>query len=292
VRLGGVLFKSEDIEGLEALVPTLDRYGLSAIPAPDSIDEMSDEEVFAFGARARELGLVIGESMLRCNLMAADEGVRELHVQRTRDRLAKANVMGCVCVFIGVGSVRQSDGFNAPDPYMFGAEGMKEFADVVRRVLDTAPDGATKLAVEPTNRSFFSKPDAMAELVTMVDHPRLAVHLDLANLVSQENYFANSALIEEAFSRLSPFTVSAHLKDISWDPSFYSLKLDEVEIGKGVVDYPSYLTRLDGLDPDLTCYCEHLETEEEYARNFATLHGLAGGIGHPFVGRDAAARQL
>jgi hypothetical protein len=63
------------------------------------------------------------------------------------------------------------------------------------------------------------------------------------------------------------------------------MKFDEVLIGDGVLDYSTLLRHLDRLDPDLTCFCEHLHSEGLYAVNFARLHHLAESVGTRFLRR-------
>ena len=80
--------------------------------------------------------------------------------------------------------------------------------------------------------------------------------------------------------------ISVHLKGIQWDYSHMFLKWDEVDIGDGVMDYDTYLKKLAALDPDIPCYCEHMETEKDYALNFARLHHIAKKNGLEFKARN------
>ena len=64
MRLGG-FFRTDRAQDLPSLCDRLDVYGLSAIPAPARLAEMSPAECAAFGERARELGLVVGEATAR-----------------------------------------------------------------------------------------------------------------------------------------------------------------------------------------------------------------------------------
>lgn len=53
MRLGGY-FVAEKMDELEALCEKLDIYGISAIPAPNRLAEMSPDECYAFGQQARQ----------------------------------------------------------------------------------------------------------------------------------------------------------------------------------------------------------------------------------------------
>ena len=68
----GGFFGAERLADLEPLCEKLDIYGLSAIGAPRRILEMDLEECEAYGARARELGLVVGEIGMWASLMTRD----------------------------------------------------------------------------------------------------------------------------------------------------------------------------------------------------------------------------
>ena len=76
-----------------------------------------------------------------------------------------------------------------------------------------------------------------------------------------------------------------HFKDVLWDWSHMLLRLDEVLIGDGVLDYETYLRRLLELDGEVICFCEHLPGEAEYAENFSRLHRLARDLGFEFERR-------
>jgi hypothetical protein len=60
------------------------------------------------------------------------------------------------------------------------------------------------------------------------------------------------------------------------------LKYDEVAIGDGVMDYDTYLKKISGLDPDMTCYLEHMAEEKDYAMSIARLHSMADSLGLRF----------
>jgi sugar phosphate isomerase/epimerase len=169
---------------------------------------------------------------------------------------------------------------------MFTHECRAEFREVVLRVLDGLDADGTKLLIEPWNTSFFYRPRDILAFLESVDHPRLGVHLDQMNMVDQDTFYRSTELIDETFDLLAPYAGSVHFKDIAWDSTHMFLKFDEVLIGDGVLDYRTYLSRLFALDRELTCYCEHLRDETEYATNFERLHLLAGELGFAFRRRN------
>jgi len=83
VRLGG-FYAAQSVAELEPLCEELDRHGLSAIPAPNRLVEMPDEECAAFGEEAQRLGLVVGETGMWENLMTAAPALRASRASTTR----------------------------------------------------------------------------------------------------------------------------------------------------------------------------------------------------------------
>jgi sugar phosphate isomerase/epimerase len=285
VRLGG-WYSAERAEDLENLCQMLDRHGLSAIPAPNRIAEMPDDECVAFGETARELGLVIGEAGMWENLMTANPAARTARIERIRTLLRKAELMGCRCVISLVGSGHPSDSMLAPDRTMLTADGQRAFREVALRIVDGLDLARTCYAIEPWRTSFFYRPEDIAAFLDDVGHPNVRLHLDLVNMVGRRDYFETAGLAERTFALLSDRIVAAHLKDLRWDHDYMALKWDEVLVGDGVMDYEAYLGGLAAMDPDLPCFCEHLATEAAYGENFSRLHRVADGIGARFLPRD------
>jgi sugar phosphate isomerase/epimerase len=281
MRLGG-FYAAERAEELEPLCERLDRHGLSAIPAPNRLADMRDDDCVAFGEAARARDLVIGEAGMWDNLLSPDPARRADRIERVRTLLRKADLMGCRCVVSLVGSPDPSDAPLAPHPMLLTKEGADAFREIVLRILDGMELGRTRYAIEPWRTSFFFEPESIAEFLASVDHPAVALHLDLVNMVGRRDYFDTAGLAERTFGLLSDRIVGAHLKDLRWDPEYMALRWDEVLVGDGVMEYPALLRGLEALDPDLPCFCEHLPTEAAYAENFARLHRVAASAGLRF----------
>jgi len=290
MRLGG-FFGAEDIKHLDGLCASLDANGLSAIQAPGAMTKMSDEQCAEFGEKARKLGMVVGEAGMWENLMTSDRDVQHRRIETVRTMLCKADVMGCHCVVTLIGTKDASDSGIAPHPYMYTEECKREFREIVLRILDGLDLKTTKYIIEPWHNTFFYQPEDIRAFIDRVGHPSFGLHLDQMNLVSQESYYKTTQLINKTFDLLADKVASVHLKDIRCDYRHMFLKLDEVYIGDGVMDYDTYLKRLSRLPADIPCYCEHMAKESEYVLNFERLHALAVKAGVKFLRRGETAEN-
>lgn len=284
MRLGG-FFGANTAAELEPLCEKLDCYGLSAIPAPWKITEMPDDDCIAFGERARELGIVVGEAGIWENLMTPDADLQFRRIEKAREVIRNADLMGCRCVVSLIGTKDPSDHPLAPHPFMFTDACKAEFREIVLRILDGFELNSVRYAIEPWHNTFFYKPEEAREFIDSVGHPAFGLHLDQMNMVSQHDYFNTTALINTTFDLLADKVWSVHLKDIRCDYKHLFLKWDEVYIGDGVMDYDTYLKRLAKLPPDTSCFCEHMAEERDYAVNFARLQRLAEKVGVQFLTR-------
>ena len=282
MRLGGHLFWVESADEIEPLCEKLDCYGLSTIPAAL---EGSDEECDQFGETARKLGLVVGEAGFWDNLMTPDKELQNSRIEAARGMLKKAEIAGCRCFVTLVGTRDRSDYSLAPHPYMYTDKCTSEFREVVLRILDGVELEKTGFGIEPWHNTFFYQPEEIREFIDSVGHPRFGLHLDLMNMVNQQNFYHTTELINKTFELLADRVWSVHLKDIQYDNTHMFLKWDEVLIGEGVIDYATYLSKIAELPEDTPCFCEHIELETEHALNFARLHHLASKAGVHFKRR-------
>jgi sugar phosphate isomerase/epimerase len=286
MRLGCTLLAPQSIPEMKGLVEKLDCYGLSAILAPKLLAEFTEDEAIEFGKAARSLGLVIGEAGYWENLLTEDADVRVSRIERLRRILRNADLMGCRSTNTLVGTKHPSDRPLFPHAYNFTKDCRDEFREVVLRVLDGLELENTKYGIEPWFTTFFYQPEDIREFIDSVDHPRFGVHLDQANMISHAYFYRTSELIEKTFGLLADKAVSVHIKDLQWEGAHFGLRWNEVYIGEGTMDLVTYLRKIDSLDPDMTCYCEHFPEERDYAVNFARLHQIAERAGTSFLRRS------
>ena len=267
------------LDDFDDITPQLDRYGLSAIGATWALWDRSLDECAAFGERARELGIMVGEASFNDNLMVADQALTDQRINDVRRGLRNADAMQCRTLHILPGTKDPNGGMLTPHPVMFTDAYKAELREVVLRIMDGLDLQHTRFLIEPFNHSFFYQPEDIREFFDSVDHPRVGFQMDVVNMIAMDTYFDTTSLIHRTFDLLGDFVYSAHVKDMQWDHGHLTLKWDEVLIGEGTLDLATYLRRLDELDPDTPCYCEHLPDEASYAYNFAKVHEVAEEVG-------------
>jgi sugar phosphate isomerase/epimerase len=244
---------------------------------------IDDDECVAFGQRAVELDLVIGEALMDQNLLTRDLELREERVQLTRTMLHKADLMGCRCVVTLVGTQHPSDFSLAPWPGMDSDEARDTYREIILRILDDVELDRARLVTEPWCNTFYYQPEAIRAFIDTVDDPRYGVHLDLMNMVTRDSYYETGELARRTLDCLGDVVASVHFKDILWDENHLFLKLDEVPVGDGVLDYESILPELfRRLSKGTTGFCEGFREEGPFEVSFGQLHAVAQRRGLSF----------
>ena len=283
----GACYSANTFDELEPLCEKLDAHGLSAVGAPERFWEWSDDECIRFGEKARSLDIHIGEIGFWENLLDTDADAVTRRIETIRMILRKADKMGVNCVMTLVGSRDIEHGALSPHPFNFTVEAKKQFREVCLRIVDGLELNHTLYAIEPWNNTFFQDPRLIREFLDAVDDPRVKLHLDQTNLITQQTYYHTTDLVNLTFDLLAPDVASVHAKDLYWVPGYFFLKFDEVSVGDGVMDYETFLKRIDrDLPPDMTVFTEHWRTDEEYVTAIGRLHTAADQAGVRFLRRN------
>ena len=230
--------------------------------------------------------VVIAEVGIWRNLVARDAAVRKTNRDFALEKLAVADAVGARCAVTFIGSYAAGSG-HGPSPDNFGDEAFDDAVGAVRYLVDTVKPKRTKFALELMQSSLPDSVDMCLKLIRAVDRPAFAAHVDPVNLVmTPRTYYDTGALLREIFAKLGPLIVSCHAKDIVLHDQA-ALHLDETMIGKGMLDYRTYLRELDGLGRDVPLMLEHLP-DSDYAIARDAVYRIGDEIGVPFVGRKGA----
>lgn len=276
MRLGAALSKT--YHDPEAWATELRREGYTAAVWPLG-DEAGEEEIRAYAAAAAKAGVLLAEVGAWSNPIGPDERARKEAIEFCRRRLALADRIGALCCVNIAGS--RGEKWDGPHPENLTRETFDLIVESVRAIIDAAKPTRTYYTLEPMPWVYPHTVESYLALISAVDRPRFAVHLDPVNLVwSPERFYANGALIQDCFARLGPYIKSCHAKDIVLREEL-TVHLEEVRPGLGGLDYRAYLAAIARMDPDLPLIIEHLPAGEDYAAAAGHIRAVAEEMGVP-----------
>ena len=252
-------------------------YRAAYCPPCDINDTTRQKEIAAaFGKE----DVALAEIGIWRNLITPDVEVRRRNLDYACDCLALADAIGVACAVSYIGSFEPGTEY-APHPKNLGDEAFDAAVETARTIIDTVKPKRARFALEMMQYALPDSVDNYLDLIRAIDRPAFAAHLDPVNLVMMpRTYFDTGALIRECFEKLGPYIVSCHAKDILLHDRA-ALHLDEVMIGDGVLDYPTYLRELEKLDADVPLMLEHLDASE-YAVARDRITAIAQPLGISF----------
>ena len=275
MRLGG-----HDVERQadpERWVAGLRRLGYSAAPCPVEADAPDDLRR-AYVEAAKRADIVIAEVGAWSNPLDPDETKRTEAIRHNQRQLALADEMGACCC-VNVSGSRGAERWAGPHPDNLTQDTFDLIVETTREIIDAVNPTRTFYTLETMPWMYPDSADSYLRLIEAIDRERFAVHLDPVNLISSpQRYFANADLLRECFRKLGPHVKCCHAKDITLADKL-TVHLDEVRPGLGALDYRTFLTELDRLDPDVPLMIEHLSTPGEYAAAAAHIRKVAGEVG-------------
>ena len=228
-------------------------------------------------------GVMIAEIGIWRNLVTRDEATRRKHRDYAAECLAIADEVGAKCAVSYIGSYAPGSDYG-PDPHNLTDEAFDDAVEAARAIIDTVKPRRAKFALEMEQYSLPDSVDCYVKLIKAVDRPAFAAHVDPVNLIlTPRQYWGNAALMREIFAKLGAWIVSCHAKDIILHHQA-ALHFDEIIVGKGVLDYQTFLTEVDRLPADVPLMLEHLDGAE-YATARDRIFAVGDEIGIGFTGR-------
>jgi sugar phosphate isomerase/epimerase len=276
MRLGG--YVKAPYDGPEQWAREVVRLGFRATPSP--IDYRADEiTVAAYREAASKADIVIAEVGAWGNPLSQDDAVRKEAIAYAQRQLELADRIDArVCVNITGSRSSQWDG---PHPDNFSDDTFALIVDSVREIIDGAKPTRSYYALETMPWAFPDSADSYLRLIRAIDRPRLAVHFDPVNMISSPRaFYRNGDMIRDFVAKLGPYVRNGHAKDIAIGGKL-TVHLSETIPGTGQLDYATFLTELNKLDPDLTLIIEHLDGEEDYVQAYAYIKSVADKLNVP-----------
>ncbi len=277
VRLGAPLPKTFDSP--DGWIALLRERGFRTAYWPLA-DDAPGDEVDAYAAAAAAAGISIAEvGAWHANPLSPDSSERAAALERCKSQLALADRIDARCCVNVAGS--RSSVWDGPHPENLSGDTFALIVDSVREILDSVQPQRTYYALEPMPFTLPDSPDSYLELMTAIDRPRFAVHLDPVNMInSPAKFYDNAGFLRECFDKLGPHIRVVHAKDITLSREL-TLHLPEVRPGLGGLDYRAFLTQMQRIDPDTPFLVEHLPSDEEYVAAVAHVRAVAAELDLP-----------
>jgi sugar phosphate isomerase/epimerase len=276
IRLGGPIFlKSEDPR---ELAREHRRLGYSAAYCPSAKAEDTAQVRAIEKAFAAE-NVVIAEVGAWCNMLDPDSEKRRKNLDYVIQRMALADVVGARCCVDYSGSFSPTIPWG-PDPRNLSTEFLDATVENCRKIIDAIKPARSVFTIEMMGWNLPDSPDAYLDLIKAVDRKKFAVHMDVCNGInSPRKFYANAKFIIECFTKLGPWIVSCHAKDLAWIPEL-NVHFAEVIPGRGSLDYAEYLRQIARLPVDAPLMLEHLKTPGEYdeGRGYIREVGRKAGV--------------
>jgi sugar phosphate isomerase/epimerase len=274
MRFGGRIFAT--FSSPDEWVAAVKAAGYSAANCPLEPGTAPDE-IRAYADAAAAADVVIAEVGSWCNPISPDEATRRAALDKCKARLALADAIGARCCVNIAGSYAEQ--WDGPAPANFSDEAFDAIVASVREIIDEAAPTRTFYTLEPMPWVPPDSVESYERLIDAIDRERFAVHFDPVNIVTSPRVFhENGAMIREFLRRLGPRIRSCHAKDTRLEGDL-TVHLNEVRPGTGSLDYATYLTELDRLDPDTPLIIEHLKTEEDFVAAADHIRTVAGNCG-------------
>ena len=276
---------------LEKLAELVDVLGTRTLRAGVSLD-WTEKQVAGIrnflDAREIRIGEVPG---LFRGLSHPDRHIREAAVEQYKKKIRLVHILGAHCTGFAPGSC------NPPDSNLWlhrdnwSEETWQRFIRSTLEIAKEAEAHGVTLAAHPMITGPLCSIERMRRLVDEAGSPQVKILLDPVNITSIETYFDMAGFLNRIFDVLGNDIVAMHAKDVAiysesdfgapWRQSIFHV--DEALPGKGLLNYDTILTRLDGLSGNPVLVIEHIKNDDEtvlakhYIEHIARENGIRLG---------------
>jgi sugar phosphate isomerase/epimerase len=203
------------------------------VSMPDVISEAHAEDI-ATAAKFQNVSIAAVSGTY--NMVHPDKSVRDRGLARLEVLASRCRAMNTNMITLCTGTRDALDQWRYhPDNVSKGA--WRDLISSMEAALSIAEQWEVELGIEPELANVVSSAEKAHQLISELRNPRIRIVLDAANLFERATLSEQHHLISSAIDQLGDRIAMAHAKDRAADGAF-------VAAGKGVVDYPYYLSRL------------------------------------------------
>jgi len=240
--------------------------------------KMTDSATREFKAVLREHDVLFYNLHTWVNIIHPDLAERKKCQQHVVEAIENAEQLGIRFILTHTGGNSSTNNKDTPHPENWTRETWEKSVQAIKQILKDTSGSSVDLAIEAVNSCNNNTPKSHVRLREDVGDPRVKVCLDPVNMLHPGVVYRTTELINECFDLLGEDILYAHAKDIEWASMLPSFK--GVVLGKGTMDYETYLVRLSRLKTTRVMYIEHLP-DELYAPSKKYLDETAARLGVP-----------
>ncbi len=209
-------------------------------------------------------------------LIHPDESVRREASRTLQAALRVAAWLGTYAIDTGPGSL-SPNGPWFPHPYNYKAQARDQLVKTLRECAPAAEDSGVILGLESHMLVTLKTPQIARDVLDAVGSRWVRCDFDPVNWITLELIYDTGSAINEMMDILGDRIASAHAKDcVIWDR--LTLHLDVVAASNGLLDYRTFLRRMEELNPAYPVIVEGASLDELPAVS-AFLHQTAADLG-------------
>ncbi|MDR2631472.1 MAG: sugar phosphate isomerase/epimerase [Spirochaetaceae bacterium] len=281
MRLGAPVFITE--KDPELFVAGHVLKGYRAAYCPDWLNADTDPDACrAFKASLAKHDVVLAEVGIWKNVLSPNPAEAKAAFDYSVRRLQTAEALEARCAVNIVGSWCETN-WDGPHEGHYSADFFDAAVEAARKVIDAVKPQKTRMTFEIMPCQFIDCAAEYLRFIKAVNRSAAGFHLDPTNSISNPRLlYDNAVFFKREFAGFGDLVLSIHLKDLRLDPAEFTVRMEEVVIGKGNIDYPNLLRLIDKLPPDTPGMLEHLATEELYDEAASSIRALADTAGVTF----------
>jgi sugar phosphate isomerase/epimerase len=212
------------------------QYNMASSGLPAMPDVLYSDQAVAVAQATAATSVAVVAVSGTYNMIHPDLAVRAIGLQRLQVLIENAAVMGTGMVTLCTGSRDANDQWrHHPDNQR--PEAWRDLLSEMSKACAIAERHGVKLGIEPELANVIDTPARARLLIDSLQSPALAIVLDPANLFEVTPLPAQRDLLSRAIDLLADRIQMAHAKDRDALGGFATA-------GKGVVDFPHFLSRL------------------------------------------------
>lgn len=218
------------------------QYNMACSGLPPMPDEVADTVVAAINAAQAETGVRLEALSATYNMAHPDAAVRADGLRRLAVLAPVARAIGAPMLTLCTGTRDAADQWRH-HPDNATPEAWRDMITSIEGAVAIAEAHGLTLGIEPEMANIVSSTATAKRLLDEVQSDCLRIVLDPANQFEEATPDAQRGLVETAVEVLGHRIAMAHAKDRRADGSFATA-------GKGMVDFPHFITALRGIGFD------------------------------------------